>query len=124
MAKTPEAHLAYIRAWRKDNRERVNATARKNYKKYTAQDPLYARKKNLLKEYQLTHEQYEAMYEAQGGRCAVCGATPARLLVDHDHATGTVRGLLCRKCNSGIGMLSDDLQLLLAAVAYLRRFAN
>ena len=56
-------------------------------------------------------------------RCEICGIsrTPQRRLgFDHDHVTGAIRGVLCGKCNSGLGMLNDDLVLLERAVQYLR----
>lgn len=55
-------------------------------------------------------------------RCAICFEAPRlgeRLAVDHCHETGVVRGLLCRRCNTGIGLLRDDPMVLNAAVAYL-----
>ena len=73
--------------------------------------------------YGITLADYDEMLEEQGGGCAICGKTPEdngkRLGVDHDHNTGRVRGLLCDKCNSGLGMLRDDSTLLLRAVEYL-----
>lgn len=67
---------------------------------------------------------YAAIYEAQGGRCAICqratGKTK-RLAVDHDHKTGEVRGLLCGPCNRGVlGHLRDDPEALQRAITYLR----
>ena len=52
----------------------------------------------------LTLAAYEALLEAQGGGCAICGATPKtrRLDTDHDHKTGKVRGLLCHRCNRAL----------------------
>ena len=69
-----------------------------------------------LKKYGLTPEQYEDMHERQNGQCASCGEPergrnqygPLRLAVDHDHATGVVRGLLCMRCNRALGMLGDS----------------
>lgn len=75
----------------------------------------------------ITIEDYESMLAAQRGGCAICGATTnwrgasVRLSVDHDHATGAVRGLLCQNCNSGIGQMRDSPGLLRAAIAYLER---
>lgn len=62
----------------------------------------------------------EAIYTAGGG-CLVCGATHSRMVVDHDHATGEVRGLLCSPCNAAIGLLEDSPARLRAAAAYLER---
>jgi hypothetical protein len=78
---------------------------------------------NIWRKYGLTSEDFSAMLAAQGGGCAICGSTEnpdaANLAVDHDHATGRVRGLLCGPCNKGIGLLRDDLNLLREAVRYL-----
>lgn len=60
----------------------------------------------LKHRFDLTVEQYDAMLEKQGGVCGMCGQTCSsgrRLAVDHDHQTGRVRGLLCVRCNRGLG---------------------
>lgn len=75
--------------------------------------------------YGITAEEYKILYEAQGGRCAICrratGAT-RRLAVDHDHKTGRVRGLLCKPCNRyGLGMFArDNPEIFDRAANYLR----
>lgn len=58
----------------------------------------------------------------QDGKCAICGSEE-RLCVDHDHATGAVRALLCNGCNLGIGSFRDDPSRLSAAIDYLANFA-
>jgi len=63
------------------------------------------------------------MLEEQGGLCAICRAAPAAH-VDHDHATGKVRGLLCFNCNGGLGQFKDRIQVLEAAIGYLREHAS
>ena len=55
----------------------------------------------------------------QDGRCAICGRMDKSLAVDHCHATNTIRGMLCRRCNLGIGALDDDPRLLRQAITYL-----
>lgn len=73
--------------------------------------------------YGMTLEQYNGMLEDQGGVCKICGNTCVsrrRLSVDHCHVTGKIRGLLCMKCNRGIGMLGDSPEMLDLASAYLR----
>lgn len=70
--------------------------------------------------YGLTPEQYDAMLAAQGGLCAICRRDRV-LVVDHDHATGAVRGLLCTPCNTGLGLFLDAPAALLQAAAYLEQ---
>jgi hypothetical protein len=57
------------------------------------------------------------------GVCSICGETK-KLQVDHDHDTDNYRGLLCRECNLGLGLFSDNITSLLNAVAYLRERTN
>lgn len=70
----------------------------------------------------LTEDQRAALKTLQRDRCAICGDKPDQLVVDHDHDTGVVRGLLCNACNTGIGMLGDNPQILRLARSYLLRF--
>ena len=85
-------------------------------------DRNYQRKKK----YGITPEGYATLLSAQDGKCAICGVARAAdkrveyFCVDHDHATGAVRGLLCISCNFGIGALGDTVDGLLKAVEYLR----
>lgn len=83
----------------------------------------------LLKQYGVTREQYEEMEEAQGKQCAICGrqetatykGVTCRLVVDHDHKTNKVRGLLCRSCNLAIGNFREDQDTMRKAIDYLRK---
>ena len=84
--------------------------------------------KDLEKKYGISKKQYKDMEEKQKGLCASCGQKPKNrgkngsFVVDHCHATGAVRGLLCAKCNAGIGFFDDDPALLLLASAYLKSY--
>ncbi len=79
------------------------------------------RNARLQRDYGITHAQYVEMEIAQDGRCAICHKRPAgHLHIDHDHATGKVRGLLCGNCNTALGLLQDEPHLLDRAAEYLR----
>lgn len=84
-----------------------------------------AQRKRILEQYDLSPADLERLIEAHNNRCAICGKPPKTriLAVDHDHATGRIRGLLCGYCNGGLGMFRDDPALLRAAIAYLKRGA-
>jgi hypothetical protein len=76
-----------------------------------------------LKSYGITREDYDRMLVDQGFCCQICGIHQTelkkKLHIDHDHATGTIRGLLCSRCNLGIGHFDDNAELLRVVVAYL-----
>jgi hypothetical protein len=75
--------------------------------------------------YGMSPEEYEELLDEQLGRCASCGSSDpkrtAGFVIDHDHTTGSVRGLLCHNCNIGIGLLGDSVSGLSHALNYLRR---
>lgn len=101
-------HIASTMDWIARNRERFNASNRKWY---------------LRERYNLTVEQYQELYDAQGGMCALCRKAK-KLGVDPDHETGRVRGLLCNGCNAALGNLGDTPEGLQGALDYLRRSMN
>lgn len=77
--------------------------------------------RSLMRFYKMTPEEYKKLYEKQTGRCAICfGESKIKLCVDHNHSTGKVRGLLCKKCNSGIGLLQENTEFLYRAIKYLQ----
>jgi len=83
------------------------------------------RERQLQKKYGITAAEFDAMVAAQGGGCAICTVSvnpdANNLAVDHCHTTGRVRGILCGRCNRGIGNFNDDPSLLEKAVIYLRK---
>ncbi len=93
---------------------------RKSYTKHRAERLSHSR----AKRYGLTNEQLERMMMAQGRLCGICGKelTHSRSwCVDHDHKSGTVRGLLCNSCNTAIALMRDSVETLAAAIRYIQR---
>lgn len=132
----PKLSTSEHSAWHKDyyqsRREYFRATARARYATNRSAYIERRRVSRLNKLYGLSPADYEALLQKQDGRCAICGAKPTsqRLGVDHSHATGLVRGLLCYSCNIRLGQLESTWHEL--ALAYLasrdararRRLAN
>ena len=105
----PTRSAAQSRAWRKANPERSVELGRAS---------------KLRRHYDISLKQRDAMHSAQQGRCAICGNEIAQrggaTHVDHDHATGKVRALLCRTCNGGLGLFKDSEANLRPASDYLK----
>lgn len=76
--------------------------------------------KHLWDEYKLTEDQFYDLLEEQDNRCAIC-KEEKRLIVDHDHISKEVRGLLCYSCNTALGIFKEDMYTLLSAVDYIMR---
>ena len=94
------------------------------------EDPTYIRRLNLERRFGITLEQYEEMYQQQQGLCAICNrpetfvnekGVVAPLSVDHNHTTRKVRQLLCRQCNSTLGLMGEKVERLQACIDYLLR---
>jgi hypothetical protein len=79
-----------------------------------------SRQSHLRRTFGLTVDEWHALIESQDGRCAICRDGQPKH-VDHDHQTGAVRGVLCGRCNMGLGQFGDDPRRLLAAAFYLER---
>lgn len=129
----PEKYRARKRSSYRKHRQRVLAQVKKyqtenNAKvceqkrlRYHSQTPEQKRRALLKREYGLTPEEYECLYQQQDGACAICGKQGDLLCVDHCHDSKKIRGLLCRNCNHGIGQFKDDAGLLEKAIAYLKQ---
>lgn len=139
------ADREYQRAWAKANPDKIRATKQRWYQRnkhkqqayYQANRPRILallkeryrnrdKKDRRLRTYGITDKQFADLFASQGNCCALCRASTPRhknkdWSVDHDHATGKVRGILCNPCNTGIGLLGDNSDLCSAAAAYLRR---
>ena len=114
------------------NREAIRLDNRERYRKNRPARLASERANKLRIRYGMTVADYDLMLEAQGGVCAICEAAPnsprnaskGRLCLDHDHRTGTPRSLLCSACNSALGYLDDNPELLMKAANYLRLAGN
>jgi len=85
-----------------------------------------AQDRKLQREYGITKEYYKQMLDDQDFKCAICECSfeDQQINVDHDHSTGEVRGLLCSKCNWGLGNFDDNILRLGQAARYLFKYAN
>lgn len=116
----PEVVNANFRRWysrnQKAHAERVKRSEEKN--------PSGRHNSHLLRTYGISIEEYNAILERQGGGCAICEAKPEdgrnRFAVDHCHATGKVRGVLCHGCNGALGKFGDSIAGLMKAIEYLK----
>jgi hypothetical protein len=115
-----ERQREYQRKFRDNNREHI----REYRRNWAAKNPRKILDKSLRHLYGMTLEAYEILLAEQGGVCASCSGPPTthgRLVVDHDHRTGAIRGLVCHHCNAAIGYAGDSPKRLEAAAAYLRK---
>lgn len=102
--------------YREANKEQIS---KRRQTRYFSHQP-EVRKHNALKaNYGIGLDEYQTMYEAQNGCCGICFKPYETLDVDHDHVTNEVRGLLCQRCNKGIGLLLEDETILKSAITYL-----
>ena len=114
--------------WRKKNKDKVAIWHKKERQKEGVK---VKRKDKFLREhYGMTYEKYLEMLKDQNYVCAICGQEetrlsrskePTMLSVDHCHKTGEIRGLLCAKCNYGLGSFMDNINNLLSAAKYLEK---
>lgn len=85
----------------------------------------YVRAVYLLRTYGIDLDEYNRMFEEQEGSCAICGKHQIELdralSVDHCHSSGKVRGLLCNKCNTGIGFFDNNIEVLENSIKYLKK---
>ena len=114
----------YLRKYHEENREKHLKHGREHYDE---NKELY-RSSHLQRTYGISLADYDSMLITQKGKCAICGMTPEengqRLSVDHDHATGEIRALLCNGCNRGLGGFRDSPILCGLAMSYLYKYGR
>lgn len=110
------------KAWKTQNPDRVREQSRNWKAKHPEKAAGYKRKSA----YGISVAEFESLVCKQGNLCGICRGpmVPSKNQhVDHNHETGEIRGLLCSKCNTGLGLLGDSPELLRAAAAYLEACA-
>lgn len=117
--------------WALQNPEKVkeandkNRTRRKEF--YSSpKGILSSRRTHLKRKYNITLEEFDQKLSNQNYRCAICNGTDTHdkhsvFAVDHCHTTGKIRGLLCWKCNAGLGLFNDNKENLKNAINYLKK---
>ena len=121
---TPEERKERRRATNQKYRQSPKGQAvQKAYQEKTKEKRARQMRATMLSEYGLSIAAYDILLAKQNNKCAICpihiSESARRFAVDHDHVTGDVRGLLCFRCNAGIGKFNDDPAMLKLAVAYL-----
>jgi hypothetical protein len=125
--RNPEKCRARSLAFAKAHPEKV-AARKKLYRATNRTFVTVSSARTLMKRrYKISRDGVLALASAQAGYCAICESElgPSRKThIDHDHVTGAVRGLLCHRCNTGLGMFRDDADVLMSAVKYLQHHAS
>jgi hypothetical protein len=113
-----------VRKQNRESRKRYREThperAKASNNKWRRKNPHKVRLHKIKQLYGLSKREYEALLLEQQGRCAICHVEDS-LVVDHSHSTGAVRGLLCHACNTALGLMRDDPDVLCTAAAYIER---
>jgi peptide methionine sulfoxide reductase MsrB len=130
--KTIKADRARCRAYYHRNKEKMQEKAREKYAKnkdvmlaktkaYYKENPHKKKELALQYKYGISLEDWQRMFDSQNGCCAICDKRTDDLVVDHNHESGEVRGLLCRKCNSALGFVFENEKILERMKDYLRK---
>ena len=120
--------------WYSRHREQQKIKKRETYKRSPEYWSLWLKNggkdKVMLRKYNITADDRKKIFKSQLERCAIChtkdpaGGKGNGWVIDHNHITGRVRGILCNRCNVGIGFLKDDLSILRSAADYLEKWES
>jgi hypothetical protein len=107
----PEQYKEWYKGYIQNNRERKNEVSKTHYIKN--------RDKLFCKKYNCTQEQLDELRSRSNEKCEICGIESKKLHIDHNHKTGKLRGILCNRCNMGIGSFEDSMELFQKVIEYL-----
>jgi N12 class adenine-specific DNA methylase len=108
-----EKRRIYSKKYNEKNKDRI--------KEYNSRTKEYQKNINLKRRYNITEEEYKTLLESQQNCCDICKIKVDELCIDHCHKTGKIRSLLCHKCNTAIGLFSEDTKVLQNAIEYIQK---
>ena len=126
-ARTPDERkkrVEYMRIWRANNRERHNQLCRESHQRNKHKHVAWRENYHLMRNYGITSAQKKALVDSQEGKCAICKSfltKTTKTHLDHCHATGMVRGILCTRCNTHLGWHE---RYNIEAAAYLSKYGT
>jgi hypothetical protein len=97
----------------------VEERRRQATKAWRENNPDKVLNKRYQERYGITYSEYKARSAIQAFKCKICGVGEKKLVVDHNHKTLEVRGLLCHSCNCALGLLKDNVEVMKKAIQYL-----
>jgi hypothetical protein len=110
--------------FRKDARDRHSLIMKESHIERREQYKKRFRYTSIKIVYGLEREEYERMLADQNNKCAICGTHMEKPYIDHCHKSGDVRGLLCMKCNMGLGHFKDDVSIMKNAISYIEKYST
>jgi hypothetical protein len=131
--KRKQYHKEYHKKWSIDNIDSIKERGKKYFQKN--KEKIYKRRKRngtsdynrfyqMKSRYGILENEYNELLIKQNNLCCICKQPNKKLCVDHNHDNKKIRGLLCRDCNSGLGMFKDNREYLLEAIKYLLKGAQ
>jgi hypothetical protein len=115
---------AYLKAYQRRPEVKARRAVLQKARRSSPEGRAKGRDSDLRRRYGLSTQEYNALFVAQGSKCAICRSTKPGVFdwhVDHDHKTGKVRGILCKMCNWMLGAACDATSTLRAAAFYLEK---
>lgn len=109
----------YITKWHEQDAKTKSKEIFRRKHKYNSD---WHKNQRLIKKYGINLEEFDAMYQQQAGRCAICdtGVSADKICVDHCHDSGQVRKLLCHNCNTMLGLAKENTRTLQRSIEYLK----
>ena len=121
---TREQIQANAAQWAAKNPDRIKEISKRYYDSNKELHNKRASENRLLRTLGISQEEYDSLMLKHDGRCDICGTTEPggphkKFNLDHDHSTGKIRGVLCRRCNTSLGQFEDSVSLMKKAIKYL-----